>query len=367
MSKRVTYLLGAGSSANSLPILSQMADRMKRFLDFLKEKNVLIGENKYLDAIQNFESVFEEIQKHFTVDTYAKKLFLKNDFESKRELKTLKFFLSGYFLFEQVGTKFPNSQSQPTINKQKAEQSKRERELREIITKKLDDRYDVFLATLLVHFDRKLKLPSNINILSWNYDHQIELAYKDFTGLDIENTQILFNLFNSNGLNPDWASNNSQFIKLNGSAVNAFSKTHPTEVRYFNSSYSQIDSWQTIKRVLDYYNYSKQPYRGDLLEPALNFAWELNSNEVSKNNIERAKIICSQTEILVVIGYSFPTFNREIDRSLLLGANKLKKIYYQAPESHVKGLIQRLKGINSNEIEVVPHTELDQFFIPYEL
>lgn len=75
----------------------------------------------------------------------------------------------------------------------------------------------------------------------------------------------------------------------------------------------------------------------------------------------------SQTEILVIIGYSFPTFNRDIDRGLLSSATKLEKIYYQAPKNDVDGLIQRLKGINPKEIEVIPHTDLNQFFIPYEL
>jgi hypothetical protein len=64
-----------------------------------------------------------------------------------------------------------------------------------------------------------------------------------------------------------------------------------------------------------------------------NFAWEFNggfspSYDGRNNIIETAKSVIETADVLIVVGYSFPTFNTEIDKLVLSKAN-LKEIIIQ--------------------------------------
>ena len=48
----------------------------------------------------------------------------------------------------------------------------------------------------------------------------------------------------------------------------------------------------------------------------LTFAWESQNHQRFSNSLELSKEIIKGSEILVVIGYSFPFFNREIDKEI---------------------------------------------------
>ena len=102
----ITYLIGAGASANALPVVGDMKNRMKAFLNFLEyyeDANQIFDglTTKKDEIIKSFDEILSESFKHATPDTYAKKLFLKDSIESNKNLEKLKFFLSLYFLFEQ--------------------------------------------------------------------------------------------------------------------------------------------------------------------------------------------------------------------------------------------------------------------------
>jgi hypothetical protein len=94
---------------------------------------------------------------------------------------------------------------------------------------------------------------------------------------------------------------------------------------------------------------------------AANYAMK-QSNKLANKAISNV----FDTEILVVIGYSFPFFNRNIDRRIIQSMTNLKKIYLQSPEA--MSLKDRLNAvINLEKIEVVPIKDTDQFILPYEL
>ena len=83
-----------------------------------------------------------------------------------------------------------------------------------------------------------------------------------------------------------------------------------------------------------------------------------------KTRLEANRIF-SETDILIIIGYSFPNFNKEIDKMLF---DKLKgratKIYFQDPNAS-EAFINQL--INNNETEVVcDRVKKDNFYLPYE-
>jgi hypothetical protein len=120
-----------------------------------------------------------------------------------------------------------------------------------------------------------------------------------------------------------------------------------------------------------------------------NFAWEIDDNFVEKyqgyrQNITAAEKIASETEILVVIGYSFPVFNREVDNRLFQKMKNLSKVYIQDTDP------EKIKSTMKNAFEVLQKQEktrrsvdlveeikdkvefhldknVNQFIIPYEL
>ncbi len=64
------------------------------------------------------------------------------------------------------------------------------------------------------------------------------------------------------------------------------------------------------------------------LMPEINFAWETEG----RASIEKARECIAGTESLVVIGYSFPDFNRDVDQLLLQSiSTTVREISVQAP------------------------------------
>ena len=122
-----------------------------------------------------------------------------------------------------------------------------------------------------------------------------------------------------------------------------------------------------------------------LCKPAISFSWE--EGTTTKAVFDEAVNIMKNTEILVVIGYSFPYFNREVDRILLNEKNapKLRKVYVQDIEPD--NIIETIKGFRENgwskyakqfndnlsiswderKFPFIAIKNLDQFHMPHEL
>jgi hypothetical protein len=79
-------------------------------------------------------------------------------------------------------------------------------------------------------------------------------------------------------------------------------------------------------------------------------------------------MIISRTDIVVVIGYSFPYFNREVDRYIFSNftPRTTSKIYLQVPEPWFQSISNRFEGVHK-WLKMTPYTEVDQFLIPNEL
>jgi hypothetical protein len=95
----------------------------------------------------------------------------------------------------------------------------------------------------------------------------------------------------------------------------------------------------------------------------LELSWEHNRNSGYYKALKKS---IDSTEILVVIGYSFPFFNREIDRLLLKESMpNLKKVYFQAPDCEI--LKERFLAIRDDISDLVLRRDKDQFVFPNEL
>ena len=77
--------------------------------------------------------------------------------------------------------------------------------------------------------------------------------------------------------------------------------------------------------------------------------------------------MASDTTILVIIGYSFPYFNRKTDAQIfnkLKESGKLKKIYFQNP--YLDGSFLK-NQFDLGNIDVEHIVRIDSFYVPMEL
>ncbi len=261
-----------------------------------------------------------------TPDTYAKYLFLSNT----PDLEKLKNSLSAYFIFEQL------------------------------LNKKFDTRASIFLTTII---QERLIFPERIRILSWNYDFQIQLAAEVFIeeryimgdGASVHSPGLL-QYFPGLGNNNYSVSNQTSLVHLNGIA-GAFCNQG---FHRLNSIYEKKEN-RTIDNILQLLT-TPVFNQGNLLS----FAWE--NNETSQNRFEYVKKVALNTDILVVVGYSFPFFNRQIDKEIfsqLKEGGRLKKIYFQDPYKSGNFLQNQFNLPDSIEIKNI--VEKDSYFIPMEL
>ena len=368
MSKNITYLLGAGASFHSIPIVSTMNERMLLFLNMLDnyrkhdhdriKGNVEYGSLIKLPELYNnldytsfnkYKVVVNEAINHYTVDTYARKLWLQ---DNDQKLSLLKEFLCLYFAFEQssisskllCGTPPDHKNVEPYIK------------YWDHIKRSLDYRYDVFMASLL---DREMSLPPEVSIISWNYDYQLELAYMNFADCSIDEAIKKLSIYP--GLNVQ--AHRAKIIKLNGSAMQmGYPDLNEDDRNLWTvSSTDEHDCYKVALNEL----FGRHKHIWDKSEHLINFAWE--DRKYQKKAIKRAKEVINNTQELIVIGYSFPNFNKKIDAELFSGVTRAKyRIKVQCGINDYESIGENIRSlggfIRNADIEFVKN--IDQFYIP---
>jgi hypothetical protein len=375
MGKKITYLLGAGASFNALPIIDELPAKLNFFISIIQEAiNFKDGglESEYkchkedlLGFINEIQNLIQELKSHKTIDTLAKKYYLIK--EKKNQLITLKKILIVYFLFEQI---FPNANFRIINGK--------------VVEKEIPDkRYDSLLATIISNKRDDLTLSKDFKIITWNYDMQFELAYnqylinKQFTEIQSALQAIPSAVF----LSEEEYFNFEKFgiVRLNG-----FAGFPSMDICMKMSSNNR----HQIK-VVDLISYLFQKFRTiDNTELGVfNYSWEsLDQKDIIHNKINKlreiAKEIIRNTDILVIIGYSFPIFNRSVDKDILENVGKLKKIYIQdINASELSSLVDSSFNIKKydfvsygdvvtqemgDKVDIIPISSVEQFFIPPE-
>ena len=337
---KISYLFGAGASKQCLPIVNEIPDRIENVISIIEKKEFQLSDSEIFDGI-NLETKKQEVQgiliddlkwlvretkDHASIDTFAKKLFVKRKTE---DLGRLKAAFSVYLIIEQI------------INKP-------------------DKRYDSFYASILNRDYRAF--PENLRILSWNYDSQFEISFSGYTDQNsLETNRSFLNIILKYSYNtPD----NSRFslLKLNGSTnlyhYNGFESSN--YINEFPISLSLEDLDLIIRSFAAIRSIRPRFFSG------LSFAWE-RSDKSKDDIVLHAKNETKDTEVLVVIGYSFPYFNREIDREIIRSMDSLKKVYFQAPDANI--LRERFLSVREDiKLEMLlTRFDLDQFILPNEL
>jgi hypothetical protein len=358
---KITYLLGAGASYNSCPILESQAEMMIKVSEFeikeitsksdefggytstiynfnLEEKRALPKDNQ-LQILWHIGYYGNKAKEYNTIDTYARKLFLNDEIT---ELNLLKMSVSVFFdLWENF---YEN----------------RYKSLSNLKYQKIDNRYKSIFSILL-NKENGIKLNNNFKFISWNYDLQIESTFEMFlkneeeTNFDKINESFKFKeTQNDSGIN--------DIFHLNGHRGFFTDKTNNKEKEFIIKISNKFeDYWNNIKWLFD------STERGSAnFNNFIKYAWEHDLNDVFFNKISK---IMNETEVLIIIGYSFPAFNREIDQFLFskIVPGKIKKIIYQDPNGSTQ-LIENLFEIPDlikKKIEIISETKsLNQFHLP---
>jgi hypothetical protein len=369
----ITYFLGAGASANSLPVMNSMERRLAEFHDFLNRyiessnyapnqnddsslridndnKNIASSLSVHIQWLRN------EIAKHQTIDTLARKLYLNN--VKKDELKSLKCIMTIFFLYEQ---------SAPLKTW-----------VREEKTELVDKRYDSFIASIINPKKNNYSLPKNIKIITWNYDLQFESAYKEYNTISIPEIQNKLQIIpnhDSNTKNINYDLDKFLMIRLNGViGLKSFNEIKES-VRecYLDPLYAKFN---INNLLLVYKQIGLSHYPTDCKNPLsyYNYNWEYDNQdeEIVYKGFEKVRQLAGQiisnTDALVIIGYSFPVFNREYDKELLwqLRANSL--IYIQDSDfDAIKSRIAPFLNTSDMVNNISPIKYLNQFYFPNQL
>ncbi|MFN3795597.1 MAG: hypothetical protein ACK4RX_13125 [Chitinophagaceae bacterium] len=363
----VTYLLGAGASSEALPTYQSFKDRFRIFSSLFSYerdgKANRIPDKSYKNNA-DFKSVsrlciklHNELSSHRTPDTVAKKYFHRSG-KYGDDLKELKQTLILFFLYEQIiDHDIKNDLYKELYG--------------ENVIESLDKRYDSFIAALLRPVPQNFLLKGNFKVLTWNYDLQFEKAFSNyFTHND---SQILQSKIQSlpKIIDPsakDFNFNEFGLVHLNGIAcekpVSTPAFSLPTVEKYPMGS-------QVVDKVLSCYHRLMTPNDPNRSSQSdlITFAWEnLKPDSTIDNSVtlEIANNIAEKTDILVVIGYSFPIFNREIDE-YLIDKMPLKKVYIQDKnEASIKKVIEGIlkRKLKQENIETLGY--LSSFHIPIE-
>lgn len=324
---KVTYLMGAGASKDALPLAKDLAGRLSDFSEKVLRPEVVksYGTNgqsfpdEYVlhpngpfgkGLIDSFTWLGKEAKRHASVDTLAKKFFIRDNEEARKSLYKLKVALSCYLLLEQ------------SLNP-------------------VDKRYDSFLASILKPGNGKPHWPEGVGIVTWNYDTQLEKSYKEFCS---ESSLVYEDVTNSRHVK-----------RLNG-VCGTPDAEDMRDLCHLDFSKTYFDLLQNL--------FDAQMKKSEKYLPSISFAWEKKASNKSLTDI------ITDTSTLVVIGYSFPYFNREIDWILFRAMSRtLNKVFIQVPDeeqSPVKDRLLTLFEDSSREDmkkKIVP-VSIGSFFIP---
>lgn len=352
---KVTYLIGAGASANAVPLVTGLKADIHNIrgwfrnttADSSKLEDYLLsvgmdkdGQPKLIinDILSDLGWLYDIANSHASIDTFAKLLSISSNEGKKGQLKKLKIIFSIYLMLTQK--RVP-----------------------------VDKRYENFFASLI---DENGVLPSNVRILSWNYDLQVELAYaKVIQNNSLGDVQKLLRIWTKHDRKNEIRGDHFRILKLNGSG--AFRGNHGLEqLDYLYNLIDMSSDLYLIDCAIRLYRLSSEKYisRNDdkLIWPLLSFAWneEIGVGEDFHDIVDRSISETKDSDALVIIGYSFPYFNRICDRRIIEAMGNLKQIYFQ--DINAENLATTFASLNfeipTNRITALK--DVAYFFVPPE-
>ncbi|AEV32743.1 hypothetical protein Oweho_1757 [Owenweeksia hongkongensis DSM 17368] len=350
--KNITYLLGAGASASALPVVNQFKDGLRALVGCFND----VAEKDDLGMKRIYQDLLWLAEKHdiyYSIDTAAK-VFFHQEGSNSENLKRLKRTVLLYFLLEQLPI--------PELLEFRAREHQAP----------IDNRYFRLLAYYLGS-NTVPTLPDNLHFISWNYDMQLELAFNHF-GFEqnLRTTSEELKSLPRGGSYRSITKNDvetAKVIHLNGVAGLGLRNKREEEII---ENLIDVFSNMSLKEVLE--KIKAMNFFEDIeADYMINFAWEKRG--LSREYFDRAKEIMANTSDLIVIGYSFPNFNRFIDKDLMkpfMGNDNAvgealkvnpRRIYFQ--DIYAEDRVKVLKSQFDISDSIIKHIEnTGEFFIP---
>ena len=375
---KITYLLGAGASYYACPVLENQAEMMvkiawTRLKDILNELEINFGnpiypmfitkENECTPNNNKSEILWyigyfgKKAQEYNTIDTYAKKLYLNNEID---ELNLLKMAVSVFFdLWENFEYKMQDLEKDTEpISTNVFRSSKKQ-------FNRIDNRYKSLFSVLLDNDEKgNLTFNEDFTFISWNYDLQLEETFKLFLKDGFQK--------NYNDINKTFKFKQSQDASITNHVYHL--NGHRGYYDDLKSDYENDLSMKVYENEEEYWETNANLYEKIITKKGnfnnyIKYAWE---QDLENTFFKKIKKVFNETEVLVIIGYSFPAFNRKIDQELFknLNQSKIKKIIYQDPNASqqmIENLFEKRLYKASEKIEIIFNDkELKQFIIPNE-
>jgi hypothetical protein len=292
-------MLGAGASAETLPLNNDLLLKIKELINVGKNKINEMHNASYMSHIvETFEPIIQEAINEKSLDTLAKSYQDNDD-----KLNQIKILIWIYF------------SSVAGLNK-------------------LDKRYKNLLLKIGEKTKNGYKLNKAISFINWNYDLQLEetISFLDNITMHEAGSKHLaypaYDLLNSDSSSRDRSPDLYRIIHLNGCA--GFYRKYPDRSISHTSAYDltkSIDYNSFIELVINHF-YTNN-HRSDS-NTSISFAFE--NSAFTQKAIDFSKKIASITTHLVIIGYSLPDFNTAIDRQIFDQMKNLEYIFIQNPE-----------------------------------
>lgn len=314
---KTTYLIGAGASCEAIPMVNDFAAKSEEVISNLKKhelyQNGTIGLTVY-------ENLICKLKKGKSID---KVILERLEFRNCRldsSVEKIKFFVWYVILYHHKKNGY-------------------------------DRRADKLLDNL---FDGSGNFKQNVNVLSWNYDICLELALcKRLHNMEQSLRKLQSAAFSTEQLYDYSAFNTNYFylIKLNGSTGFYHNGNNLINVVEGCNTLSELD-------IIDaFYKWSIE-----MLVCRMDFLYTIN-HAFEKSDIvypyyRKALADLPNTGKLVVIGYSFPKLNCDVDLEILNSMSNLETIYLQnLGDVDARGRLEKiLEGRDVKIVEQEPYT-----------
>ena len=350
---KLTYIWGAGASAGTfndqherltgVPVVSQLKGALETEIDKLNEllnnpfEDFNSGDWKLTkeqceELLAALKRLRDMMDKSDTIDHHAKQLLMENKVDvtcgvdNNQPYKYCKRLLAIFLLLIQDRDKY-------------------------------DLRYDTFITEV---FNEKHEQPK-LTVLSWNYDAQFEFAWAKYA----QRRYILdmwdeINVYNKTCGTKYDGSKPFSLVKLNGTA---FFRDHMRETSDYKARYKVPDFFYGGYDEKEKYDFLYKLLTVFYEEPTLSYAWE----DMGSDLIETVKERVADTEELIVVGYSYPKFNKEIDKQILEAMPLLRHVVIQDCTEKVCQEVERHMRtlIDSQNIRYEYDINVSRFYVPY--
>lgn len=321
----ITYYLGAGASFYAIPIQKELPEKMLQLATlFLPEDEQdfqydLLSADGFKQVLKYMGYFGNKANAYQSIDSYAKYLWRNSHGRQSPEIDYLKIILSYFF------TIWMRCTNQHWKNKRPFEAI--DHRIMYLISRVIDDQTN--------------RLKNNIRFVTWNYDLQIEAAFINYVD------------------DANW-SNIGDFLKIFEDQVEDINSI---EVCHLNGFHGFITTPSGVRtQIHGSENEIPEYVYDDCLGPVsrffrdqiytrIEFAWD--NDELSLKRREVASKIFSKTEHLVIIGYSFPDFNADVDKMLFKCLRKSSKITIHSTTMSLEDIKTLAPHIDHKNIQVI--------------